>query len=256
MAESIKYKTIIFIGVILFSFFTGSSLVAEELPDFLIRLNKYYGETFTIIDSNTIQWNDGVISVLDDGLHKTAEEMINSGDIEDQFSMKYTPGEMSIPPASEIDDPGRVRNNQFFKKLYGNTPEGVEANLKELQWMPNFTDTILLFNTKYGAWDSLKCVSDELENMDKELLKYVTMTAGTYYWRVIKDTERLSTHSFGIAIDINVEYSSYWKWDREYKYKNSIPFEIIRIFEDNGFIWGGKWYHYDTMHFEYRPELF
>jgi D-alanyl-D-alanine carboxypeptidase len=22
-----------------------------------------------------------------------------------------------------------------------------------------------------------------------------------------------------------------------------------------GFIWGGKWYHYDTMHFEYRPEL-
>ncbi|MDD5211432.1 MAG: M15 family metallopeptidase, partial [Sulfuricurvum sp.] len=22
-----------------------------------------------------------------------------------------------------------------------------------------------------------------------------------------------------------------------------------------GFIWGGRWYHYDTMHFEYRPEL-
>jgi hypothetical protein len=27
------------------------------------------------------------------------------------------------------------------------------------------------------------------------------------------------------------------------------------IFEKHGFIWGGKWYHYDTMHFEYRPEL-
>ena len=23
----------------------------------------------------------------------------------------------------------------------------------------------------------------------------------------------------------------------------------------HGFIWGGKWYHYDTMHFEFRPEL-
>ncbi|MDP3291618.1 MAG: M15 family metallopeptidase, partial [Sulfuricurvum sp.] len=23
----------------------------------------------------------------------------------------------------------------------------------------------------------------------------------------------------------------------------------------HGFIWGGRWYHYDTMHFEYRPEL-
>ncbi|NUM57423.1 MAG: M15 family metallopeptidase, partial [Bdellovibrionaceae bacterium] len=27
-------------------------------------------------------------------------------------------------------------------------------------------------------------------------------------------------------------------------------------FESEGFIWGGKWNHYDTMHFEYRPELF
>ena len=25
--------------------------------------------------------------------------------------------------------------------------------------------------------------------------------------------------------------------------------------EAEGFIWGGRWYHYDTMHFEYRPEL-
>jgi D-alanyl-D-alanine carboxypeptidase-like protein len=38
-------------------------------------------------------------------------------------------------------------------------------------------------------------------------------------------------------------------------YKDQIPWEIIRIFESHGFIWGGKWYHYDTMHFEYRPEL-
>jgi peptidoglycan LD-endopeptidase CwlK len=27
------------------------------------------------------------------------------------------------------------------------------------------------------------------------------------------------------------------------------------VFEKHGFIWGAKWYHYDTMHFEYRPEL-
>jgi hypothetical protein len=30
--------------------------------------------------------------------------------------------------------------------------------------------------------------------------------------------------------------------------------ERVEIFERHGFIWGGKWYHYDTMHFEYRPE--
>ena len=31
--------------------------------------------------------------------------------------------------------------------------------------------------------------------------------------------------------------------------------DIVRIFEKHGFIWGGRWYHYDTMHFEYRPEM-
>jgi hypothetical protein len=29
----------------------------------------------------------------------------------------------------------------------------------------------------------------------------------------------------------------------------------VEIFEKHGFIWGGRWYHYDTMHFEYRPEI-
>jgi D-alanyl-D-alanine carboxypeptidase len=29
----------------------------------------------------------------------------------------------------------------------------------------------------------------------------------------------------------------------------------VRIFEKQGFVWGGYWYHFDTMHFEYRPEL-
>jgi len=58
------------------------------------------------------------------------------------------------------------------------------------------------------------------------------------------------------GIDINVKYSAYWRWNKgKYRYRNSIPYAIVKAFEDNGFIWGGKWYHYDTMHFEYRPEL-
>jgi hypothetical protein len=30
---------------------------------------------------------------------------------------------------------------------------------------------------------------------------------------------------------------------------------VIKAFEDEGFIWGGKWEQYDNMHFEYRPEM-
>jgi hypothetical protein len=40
------------------------------------------------------------------------------------------------------------------------------------------------------------------------------------------------------------------------RWENRIPQFIVDAFEAEGFIWGGRWYHYDTMHFEYRPELF
>ena len=38
-------------------------------------------------------------------------------------------------------------------------------------------------------------------------------------------------------------------------YENKMPHDIVKVFEKHGFIWGGRWYHYDTMHFEFRPEI-
>jgi len=29
----------------------------------------------------------------------------------------------------------------------------------------------------------------------------------------------------------------------------------VKVFKKHGFIWGGNWYHFDGMHFEYRPEF-
>ena len=67
--------------------------------------------------------------------------------------------------------------------------------------------------------------------------------------------ERLSRHGCRIAaIDINAAHADYWLW-RGSGERHRIPPEIVDIFERHGFIWGGKWLHYDTMHFEYRPEL-
>jgi len=92
--------------------------------------------------------------------------------------------------------------------------------------------------------------------------KYLTNIGGTFAWRNIAGTDRHSMHSFGMTIDINTAYSDYWQWackctneNAVFIYKNRIPQLIVDIFEKYGFIWGGKWYHFDTMHFEYRPEL-
>jgi hypothetical protein len=91
---------------------------------------------------------------------------------------------------------------------------------------------------------------------------------GGYNWREIQGTARMSYHSWGLAVDIQpVEpggKSIYWRWERD---RNSswmlIPLEkrwnppaaVIRAFENEGFIWGGKWGLFDNMHFEFRPEL-
>ena len=61
-----------------------------------------------------------------------------------------------------------------------------------------------------------------------------------------------------IAIDIATKHAHYWRWPGKAgraQWRNEIPMEIVRVFERHGFIWGGRWHHYDTMHFEYRPEL-
>jgi len=91
------------------------------------------------------------------------------------------------------------------------------------------------------------------------MTKYLVPSAGTYNCRRIAGTDRRSMHAYAAAIDINTAHTDYWMWskpvDGRYPYRNRIPQAIVDVFERHGFIWGGKWYHYDTMHFEYRPEL-
>ena len=61
------------------------------------------------------------------------------------------------------------------------------------------------------------------------------------------------------AIDINDRQADYWEFLKsagsQFTWRNRVPGAIGEIFERHGFIWGAKWFHVDSMHFEYRPEL-
>jgi hypothetical protein len=91
------------------------------------------------------------------------------------------------------------------------------------------------------------------------LAEYAKNLGGTLNWRNVAGTQRLSNHSFAGAIDLNLDKSTYWRWQPAAKLPTfsrlSFPQPIIETFERHGFIWGGKWYHYDTMHFEYRTRV-
>ncbi len=229
--------------------YTAKTLIGA--PEELKKLVNSYPDFLDSADANYLYWKDGTKMIWDDNKKKTFDDMLEFPDLEDMMSIEYPSGRKWDSPPLKNFDPGRIRNEDFFKKMYGRTEGDVRKNCVTIDWF----GTPVLVSKVNNLDEELKQVMKDLQKLPAEFHKYFTRTGGTFYWRFIKNTERLSAHSFGAAIDINTEYSDYWEWSKDLKYKNRIPIEIVEVFEKHGFIWGGKWYHYDTMHFEYRPEL-
>ena len=209
------------------------------------------------IDQNKVNFTSGKNLAYNDFAKKSTKELLDNPDIEDQLHYEYNQGD-----SKENTDAGRIRNDAFFKEIYGKSAKEVQANLTTVTWCPILVNQKIKFSKINGASLALTKVSAELDQ-HPEWKKYLTNIGGTFNWRAISGTTRLSAHSFGITIDINTNYSNYWQWDCKCEneiaslgYKNRIPLGIVEIFEKYGFIWGGRWKHYDTMHFEYRPEFF
>lgn len=222
-----------------------------------MQLLKAYSDFIGKIDHDTIYWKDGSKTIFDDKKVRSLEELDETPDVEDMFKYTYRTGKIDTPATNH--DPGRIRDKSFFKKMYGKTQKEVESKLVTITWMPKTVNKKIRVTSVNGVDKKLKAISDELEALP-ELKKYLNNPAGGYMWRNILGTDNLSPHSFGICFDVNVNQSHYWRWDykndkKHLNFKNKIPVKVVEIFEKHGFIWGGRWYHYDTMHFEYRPEL-
>ena len=227
----------------------------QNIPVGLQKLLKAYPKFLEKVDSNNLYWKDGTTMIYDDGIKKTHEEKLDNPDLEDMMSQDYKMGKDWNSPPDINFEPGRIRYEPFFNKMYGETESQIRKNLTSIIWLPKIANAKVLVSIVNDLDKKLESLSEELEKISPEFAKYLEKTGGTFNYREISGTNRLSSHAYGIAIDINTEFSDYWKWDKSMKYKNRIPMEIVEIFEKHGFIWGGKWYHYDTMHFEYRPEL-
>jgi hypothetical protein len=94
-------------------------------------------------------------------------------------------------------------------------------------------------------------------------------TLDGWNWRSIADTQSRSFHAYGAALDLLPKtlggLETYWLWAARkksewwsvsYDKRFHPPAQVIKAFESYGFVWGGKWLFFDTMHFEYRPEIF
>ncbi len=208
------------------------------VPPEVACLARYYGVTPA---------EDGIVVAgtripYDDGKRKSPEEKLEHPDVKDAFSPRYRRGPIA-PPTSPDDDPGRARLDAVLRAAY---PVNEQVHI-------NFVGHVVQVHNKVAA--PLSRVSKRLTELvahDPSLRPYFARLGGTFNVRTIAGTGRPSAHSYGIAIDLDVRVSDYWRWGPR---RHAMPQAIVDAFEAEGFIWGGRWYHFDTMHFEYRPEL-
>jgi hypothetical protein len=222
--------------------------------DDLIRA---YPDALAGFEGANLIWRDGTrMPVGDAQPGRNMEEQLRNGSILEQLQLAY-PVAMSLLPPQQ--DPGRVRNKGFFDKMYGECRAGqVAPKLVPVVWLPKTWGHTVAITSVNGVDRRLAAVSRELDALSEGDKRYLYPPGGTYACRSVADTGQTSMHAWGAAIDINPTFSNYWFWRRRSyagSYANRVPRSVVTIFERHGFIWGGRWAHFDTMHFEYRPEL-
>jgi hypothetical protein len=133
-----------------------------------------------------------------------------------------------------------------------------------------FGHTVLVH---YSIMEELALVEERIlaeAKTDPQVRAWVNSisTLDGWNWRSIADTQSRSYHAYGAAVDILPKSmggkETYWLWTANkkvewwnvpYSQRFHPPDAVIKAFEAYGFVWGGKWLFYDTMHFEYRPEI-
>ncbi len=262
-----KYKLFIISTLFLFNILTLNPMALENEDNLyiinckrdILTLMMAYPDEIEDIEVS----EDGFIYLIlnnkkiiyDDKKEKNKYEKISNADIQDTLEVVYPLGD--INSVVEGIDPGRSRAYIFLSNIYGENQSEIEKNL-------SFFSTScgnIMFNKNAKAGEALKKSLDEAKKLaekDSKINNYIFPISGSYNYRVIQDTGRLSPHAYGIAIDLTRNDSDYWKWVDKSKGSKRIegyPKELVRVFENNGFVWGGKWEHFDILHFEYRPEI-
>ena len=161
------------------------------------------------------------------------------------------------------------RNPEFYDTLWqAGTEREAASNMVRIAFFGKRFDVHKDLQARLVKIDALVM---EAAKTDPEIRDFINNigTIGAFSWRNVAATVSRSYHSYGIAIDIlpkNLRgLATYWQWTSDannqewykvpYEKRYHPPMAVVKIFERYGFCWGGKWPLFDTMHFEYRPEI-
>ena len=244
-----------------FVFLTSDPIYEAVMKRDILVLMMAYPEY--IVDVERVE--DGKVYVImasdkkllyDDGKTKNQAQKSANPDLQDMLEQIYPLGEITeLLPAHF--NPGCVRHYPLLKEVYGVNKTQIQSNLAKVSIGYKFVE----FNRNNEAAQALNSVMKELLPLARQSYKIYNAafpSSGTFNYRLIGSTSRLSSHAFGIGIDLNSHKNDYWRWntrDAGQSRLDAYPQEIVQIFEKYGFVWGGKWGNFDIMHYEYRPEI-
>jgi len=154
-------------------------VLAKAYPDFIVGSEGGY-----------VVWRNAERTIFDDGVKKDDfETLLNSPSIRDMFYARYPLGTTLVAPLRNID-PGRVRNEAFFDKMYGDCTKGeVETNLTSITWLPKKWSTPVSVTTINGVDQQLVKVSKELDALPARFDQYIA-SSGIFNCRKIAGTSR------------------------------------------------------------------
>jgi hypothetical protein len=206
-----------------------------------------------------------------------------------QFLYRYSPepsgGSGDINPWQELADeilsrrpssglygrpqvnPGAARS-PFYENLWQTRSR--EEAFSQQQWIDFLGRQVQIHKGIAAPLNRAEARILTLAEKDPEIqgwLKNLYSITG-WNWRNVAGSASRSFHSYGIAVDLLMRaqpgMETYWQWTAAKGIdwrsvpagnRQNPPAVVIRTFEEQGFIWGGRWSRYDTMHFEYHPEL-
>ena len=152
--------------------------------------------------------------------------------------------------------------------LWGRTEDQIREHARATTFLDRrmFLNDLVIQALGEVERDILSISSD-----DQAVASWIDDVGITYSFinRGIAGTSIRSQHAWGLAVDLVPDsYEGrqvYWRWSRAWNRRgwHRIPLEerwsppdaVVEIFERHGFVWGGKWAHFDNIHFEYRPEI-
>jgi len=160
------------------------------------------------------------------------------------------------------------RDPRFFDTLWGcfDLPSA-QANQRQIRFLGLAVQVHRLLREPLARIETRLTAARAVDPGLDAFLKTLGRLDG-YNWRVIAGTQSRSNHAYGTALDVVPRSyggkNPYWLWapqgwDGWYRQAWKRAWQphpaFVRAFEDEGFVWGGKWLLFDTIHFEYRPEI-